>query len=232
MSEDGAAVPRNTAPQLPWGDGQAERADRFLMAAIVLSSLYLLAWIPLTPVLVADHPVLLELFKGSMSGMVTMGAKARIGEASIVVAVLAAIPGLMIFDWIYWWAGRRWGRNAIDLFVGNHPKAAARTARLEKLIHRFGWIAIVIAYFQPVPNVLIYAAAGWTRMRLIPFLLLDLLGCLLWIALCVGLGYAIGQEAVDVAKAVGRYALWVTIGLVVVIVGRQMWRARSAPGAS
>jgi len=26
MSEDGAAVPRNTAPQLPWGDGHAERA--------------------------------------------------------------------------------------------------------------------------------------------------------------------------------------------------------------
>jgi membrane-associated protein len=226
MSEDGAAVPRTTAP-LPWGDSHPERADRFLIAAIALSSLYLLAWIPLTPVLVADHPVLLELFKGSMSGMVTMGAKARIGEASIVVAVLAAIPGLMIFDWIYWWAGRRWGRNAIDLFVGNHPKAAARTARLERLVHRFGWVAIVIAYFQPVPNVLIYAAAGWTRMRLRTFLILDLIGCLLWIALCVGLGYAIGQEAVDVAKAVGRYALWVTIALVVVIVARQMWTARS-----
>src|SRR3954454_19820436 len=226
MSEDGAAVPRNTAPQLPWGDGQAERADKFLMAAIALSSLYLLAWIPLTPVLVADHPVLLELFKGSMSGMVTMGAKARIGEASIVVAVLAAIPGLMIFDWIYWWAGRRWGRNAIDLFIGNHPKAAARTARLERVIRRFGWLGVVIAYFQPVPNVLIYAAAGWTRMRLSTFLILDLIGCLLWIALCVGLGYAIGQDAVDVAKAVGRYALWVTIGLVVVVVARQTIRAR------
>jgi membrane protein DedA with SNARE-associated domain len=228
MSEDGAAVPRNTAPQLPWGEGQAERADKFLMAAIALSSLYLLAWIPLTPALVADHPVLLEVFKGSMAGMVTMGAKARIGEASIVVAVLAAIPGLMIFDWIYWWAGRRWGRNAIDLFLGNHPKAAARAARVERLFHRYGWIAIVVAYFQPIPNVLFYAAAGWTRMRLITFLALDLIGCLLWIALCVGLGYAIGQEAVDVAKAVGRYALWVTIGLVVVIVARQMWTQRRA----
>src|SRR4051794_19427253 len=226
MSEDGAAVPRNTAPQLPWGDGQAERADRFLIAAIALSSVYLLAWIPLTPVLVADHPVLLELFKGSLSGMVTMGALARIGDASIVVAVVAAIPGLMMFDWIYWWAGRRWGRNAIDLFIGSHPKAAARTARLEKVIARFGWLAIVIAYFQPVPNILIYAAAGWTGMRLRTFLILDLIGTLLWIALCVGLGYAIGQDAVDIAKAIGRYALWVTLGLVVVVVARQWWVAQ------
>ena len=30
----------------------------------------------------------------------------------------------------------------------------------------------------------------------------------------------------DVAKAVGRYALWVTIGLIVVIIARQWWVAR------
>ena len=52
-------------------------------------------------------------------------------------------------------------------------------------------------------------------MRLRTFLLLDLIGSLLWIALCVGLGYAIGQSAVDVAKGVSRYALYLTIGLIV-----------------
>ena len=45
-------------------------------------------------------------------------------------------------------------------------------------------------------------------MRLRTFLLLDLIGSLLWIAFCVGLGYAIGQSAVDVAKAISRYALY------------------------
>jgi hypothetical protein len=33
---------------------------------------------------------------------------------------------------------------------------------------------------------------------------------------------------VDVAKAVGRYALWVTIGLVVAVIARQWWVARRA----
>ena len=98
------------------------------MGGITLSGLYLLALMPLTPSLVGTHPVLLELLKGSMSAMITMGAMARIGDASLFVAVLAAIPGLMLFDWLYWWAGRRWGKRAIDVFVGNHPKAAARTA--------------------------------------------------------------------------------------------------------
>jgi membrane protein DedA with SNARE-associated domain len=222
--DDGTATPREAAG-VPW-DGRPERVDVILLGLIMASGIYNLALLPATPSLVGTHPVLLELIRGSWTAMVTMGAMARVGDASLVVAVLAAIPGLMMFDWVFWWAGRRWGKRVLDIFLGNHPKAAQRTARLERLIHRWGWVAIVIAYFQPVPNVLIYAAAGWTRMRLATFLLLDLLGSLLWIALGVGLGYAIGQRAVDVAHAISHYALWATIALVVAIVGRQVWLAQ------
>jgi membrane-associated protein len=224
VTDEGAATPRETAGA-PW-EGRPERTDLVLFGLFMLSGIYNLALLPATPSLVGTHPVLLELIRGSWTAMVTMGALARTGHASLVVAVVAAIPGLMMFDWVYWWAGRRWGRRVLDIFMGNHPKAAKRTARLEKLIHRFGWLAIVIAYFQPVPNVLIYAAAGWTGMRLRTFLILDLIGSLLWVALCVGLGYAIGQSAVDVARAVSRYALYVTIALVVVVLGRQYWVAQ------
>jgi membrane-associated protein len=222
--DDGTAPPREAAG-VPW-DGRPERVDLILLGLIMASGIYNLALLPATPSLVGTHPVLLELIRGSWTAMVTMGAMSRVGDASLVVAVVAAIPGLMMFDWVFWWAGRRWGRRVLDIFMGNHPKAAQRTARLERLIHRWGWVAIVIAYFQPVPNVLIYAAAGWTRMRLATFLLLDLIGSLLWIALGVGLGYAIGQRAVDVAHAISHYALWATIGLVVIIVGRQVWVAQ------
>ena len=224
MSDEGAAAPRNAAP-LPW-DGQPERADLILMGGIVFSGLYLLALMPLTPSMVYDHPVILELLKGSMTAMITMGAKARIGEASLLVAVLAAIPGLMWFDWLYWWAGKRWGKRAIDVFLGNHPKAVQRTHQLEKFTERFGPFLIVIVYFQPLPNAIVFAAAGLTGMRLRTFLVLDFISKLLWIAFCVGLGYAMGQSAVDVAKAVSRYALFLTIGLIVLVFARQWWKGR------
>jgi len=227
MSEDAAAAPINPQPPasnpLPW-EGKAQAADKFLMGAIVASGLYLLALMPLTPGLLA-HPYVLVLLKGSMSGMVTLGGMIRIGEASLPLVVLVSIPGMMMFDWLYWWAGRRWGRRAIDVFIGNHPKAEKRAAQLERLTRRFGWLAIIIAYFQPVPNVLIYAAAGWTRMRLWKFLLLDAIGSGLWIALCIGLGYAIGQEAVDTAKAISRYGLYLGLGLIVVVFVRQYYTA-------
>jgi membrane protein DedA with SNARE-associated domain len=68
-------------------------------------------------------------------------------------------------------------------------------------------------------------------MRLAVFLFWDLVGALIWILLVVGLGYAIGQRAVDVAHAVSHYALGVTLLLILVIVARQVWVARRRAAA-
>jgi membrane protein DedA with SNARE-associated domain len=214
--------------ELPW-DGRPQRADIVCMALIAFSGAYALLLLPAVPSLVGTHPVLLELFRGSMTSMVTMGALARVGQASLLVAILAAIPGSMMFDWLYWWAGKRWGRRALAMFVGQHPKAARRMAWAERVSRRWGWLAVALAYVMPIPSVLIYAAVGWTGMRLAVFLLWDLVGALLWILLVVGLGYAIGQRAVDVAHAVSHYALALTLLLVVAIVVRQVWVARRRP---
>ena len=196
------------------------------MAGIVFSGAYALLLLPAVPSLVGTHPLVLELFRGSTTSMVTMGALARTGHASLLVAVLAGIPGAMMFDWLYWWAGRRWGERGLRMFVGNSAKSAKRMAWAERVSQRWGWLAVATAYVLPIPSALVYAAVGWTGMRLAVFLVWDLVGALMWVLLIVGLGYAIGQSAVDVAHAVSHYALALTILLVVAIVARQVWVAR------
>lgn len=202
------------------------------LAGIGISGLYGLLLLPAVPALVGTHPLLLELIRGSMTSMVTMGALARTGHASLVLALLAGIPGTMMFDWLYWWAGRRWGSAALTMLVGRHPRAERRIAWVQRVAHRWGGPAVVLAYLLPVPNVLIYAAVGWTGMNLAAFLVFDVIGSLLWVGMMVGLGYAIGQRAVDVAHAVSSYALVATVVLVVAIVARQMWHSRrpASPG--
>jgi membrane-associated protein len=93
---------------LPW-HGRGERADWVILAAIAVSGLLPLALLPLQPVLLTSHPALLELLRGSTTAIINMGARARAGETSLVWAVVLAVPSLMMFDWAYWWAGRRWG---------------------------------------------------------------------------------------------------------------------------
>jgi membrane protein DedA with SNARE-associated domain len=223
-AEAAVKKPAPNQPQLPW-EGRPERADILCWLGIVVSGLYRLAMIPLKPVLIV-HPLLMELADGSMTAMVTAGAYARIGKLPLLVALIAAIPGSMIFDPLYWWAGHRWGRRVIEIFAGRGARSRRNVDRAERWFHRFGWPAVILAYFLPVPSAIIYAFAGWSRMRLLTFLILDLIGTLLWIGLFVALGYSIGKSAVDVAQEISHYALWITIGLIVVIVAPQMWRMR------
>ena len=77
------------------------------------------------------------------------------------MAVLAAIPALIAFDWAYWWAGRRWGPAAMHFLSGGHPKAARRSERVQRLMQRFGPAAVVLAYVLPVLTAL--AAPGRAR---------------------------------------------------------------------
>jgi membrane protein DedA with SNARE-associated domain len=208
------------AHNLPW-DGRPERADLIIIAGITVSGLYALVLLPLVPSLVGTHPLLLELIRGSTTSIVTMGALARTGHADLVVALVASIPALIAFDWAYWWAGRRWGNRALTMIGGAHPKGLRRAERVRRLMARFGPIAVILAYVLPVPTALVDAAAGWARMRLVVFLICDAIGALLWTALLVGLGYGLGQPAVDVVHKVSHYSLYVTIALVIFIVFRQ-----------
>jgi membrane-associated protein len=75
----------------------------------------------------------------------------------------------------------------------------------------------VVAPFLPIPTAIIYVVVGWAGMRLITFLILDAIGTLLWAGMLAGLGYELGHRAVVVAQTISHYGLWISIGLVVVI---------------
>jgi membrane protein DedA with SNARE-associated domain len=229
-------APEPRAPRrvlVPWGE-TGGRADTAIALLIGLYVAYSLALLPLVPALIGSQPLSLEIVSGSTLAEVTVGAHSRLGELPLWFAVVAGVPGAMMFDWVFWWAGRRWGDHALHLFLGRGPsprsaaRRAARSARLERMAERFGPVAVVLAYYLPVPSLLIYAAAGLSGMRLRTFLALDLLGTLLWVGPIVGLGYAIGQPAVDVVHRIDHYSTLLTIAVVLVVMGLQVRRRRHA----
>jgi membrane-associated protein len=218
---DPPAPPRGAAgPAPPW-QGRPERADWIIFAGITLGGLLPLLLLPLVPALVSSHPALLELLRGSTASIINMGARARIGETSLVLAVVLAVPSLMMFDWAFWWAGRRWGDSVfVWLLGGASPKTEQRLARLHRIERRVGPFAVVFAYVLPIPSALIYAAVGDGGMRLRVFLVLDLMGTLLWTGLLAAAGYGFGQRAVDVANAMSHYGLWLALAVIVVVAVR------------
>jgi len=208
---------------MPW-HGRPERADTAIMVLLAVYAAYSLALWPLVPALIGSHPLLLEIISGSALAEVTVGAHSRLGELPLWWAMVAGVPCSLAFDWIFWWAGQRWGDRALHLVLGrdSSPRGIAtreaRSARVERLAGRFGPAAVVLAYYLPVPSVLIYVAAGLSGMRLRTFVALDAIGTLLWAAPIVGLGYAIGKPAVEVVDRIDHYSTLLAVAVVVVVI--------------
>jgi hypothetical protein len=179
---------------VPW-QGPATRVDLALMGAILGVVGLGLVIRPFKPFLLADHPVLLEFATGDLvadrgrrgvrshrRGPTLAGRRGwgcRYGEVRLA--------GLG--------AGRQWGAGIIRIFTTSERVQRYATRATE----RSPWIvrlAVVIAVLPGVPTAVVYAAAGWARMRLATFLLLDFVGALLMTAVIAGLGYSLGQRAV------------------------------------
>lgn len=217
---------------VPW-QGSATRVDLALIGAILAVVGFGMALRPLTPFLLAEHPVLLGFLSGDLIAIGAGAAFARIGEAPLWLVVAAGALGMVKFGWLTWWAGRRWGAGIIRMVTATEraQRFAGRVAGWNPWLLR---LAVVAAALPGVPTPVVYAAAGWARMRLLTFLLLDLAGAALITALVAGLGYRIGQPAVDVVLLVDRYASAVSLTLLVLallipVLKRALRRTRPTP---
>ena len=209
---------------VPW-QGHATRTDMALMAAILGVVALGQVLRPLKPFLLASHPVTLEFLTGDLTAIGAAAAFARIGEAPLWLVLVAGAAGMVKLDWLTWWTGRQWGGGIIKMFTTSE-RAQRFAGRATELDPKILCAAVVVAILPGVPTAVVYAMAGWARMRLATFLLLDLAGALLMTALVVGIGYALGQHAVDLVLLVDRFASVVSLTLIAVAAVTPLVRRR------
>lgn len=233
------AAKQRAEPQMPdwrpWS-GKARARDVVCLTVIMLSGFYGLAMIPLTPRLISTHPVLLEILAGSNSSTVAAGAFASVRSTlEIGIVVLAALAGMMKFDFFFWWAGNMWGHRIVQLMAGRSKRAAKFARRAERVSPRWAAVAVLTSAFLPVPTPLVYAVAGWVGLPLVWFAICDVIGTAAWASMLASLGYILGDDGVHAANVVSRYALITIIVLVVLAVVPHAWhviRSQSAAAAS
>ena len=97
LATDGPEPQARRRVPTPWGAGGG-RVDTTIALLIGLYAAYSLALWPLVPALVGSHPLLLEIVSGSTLAEVTVGAHSRLGELPLWFAVVAGVPGTMMFD--------------------------------------------------------------------------------------------------------------------------------------
>jgi membrane protein DedA with SNARE-associated domain len=117
-------------------------------------------------------------------------------DALIVTVSIAAIVG----DSIGYELGRHLGRGWL-LRYG--PWIGVRQSHLEKVdgyFQRHGGKSVFFSHFMHLLRALMPFMAGASRMRYVPFLIYNALGCILWATLFTLLGYFLGESLEDSRK--------------------------------
>ena len=189
----------------PW-DSPMARGDKVLISSTVAVIALMLLTLPVRPFLLATHPVALSAVTGSLSAVGAAAAFARVGGADVWLVVVAGVFGMIKFDWLFWWAGRRWGAKGVRFFTP--PGRAQRFVERVRSWPRWSTGLLVVAAALPgVPSVPLFLLAGLAGMRLAAFLVFDAIGSALVVGLVAGLGYGLGQTAVDVVLTIDSYAV-------------------------
>ncbi|MDO4910932.1 MAG: VTT domain-containing protein [Corynebacterium sp.] len=210
------------APGMPWTKKPSKK-EIWCLSLFSVVALYGFAVMPLRAWLLGDPdrlPWLVALL-GSYIGATGLGALKAVGEnPPILWPLLLGALSLIKFDWLYWWAGKLWGRGMIDVWSSNSKRAKKRFDSAERWAKKLGWFGIFIAYVPiPLPiGLVVYVLAGARQMDLKKFLIIDYISAFIWRLGYVAFGYWIGEPAVDVLRAYGRIANYVAIALVIVVV--------------
>lgn len=207
---------------VPW-EHPMSRGDRVLVFVTLGVLALMLATLPVRPFLLASHPVALSAVTGSLSAIGAGAAFARIGEGELWLVVVAGVFGMVKFDWLFWLAGRRWGAKVIALWA---PGDVAKrfVARVRSWPAWAMPLVVMAAALPGVPAPAVFALAGLGGMGVVRFLLFDALGAAVIVGLVAGLGFRVGQYAVDVVLLIDEYALWITLALVVLVSFRAGYR--------
>ena len=204
------------ADGMPWKKkpGRADIACLSWFGVIFVFSLILL---PTRAWLITAAPDWLAMLTGGRTAVAVSGALASQGEMPHwpIVLLVASILSLK-FDWIYWWAGKLWGRGMIEVWAGQSKRAARGYARAERWAEKLGPLGFLIAYIpMPLPLMqVVFVLAGATGMSLKRFLIYDYIASTLWLILYFYLGWRFGEPIVDVLEAYAKIAMWVALGLV------------------
>jgi membrane protein DedA with SNARE-associated domain len=213
-------------PRMPW-KGKPGRADMVCWIGIAVIGIYGLVMMPLRAYLVVHNPVLQAALTGSRSALVVLGVT---GNPLWWLGLILGTISIVKFDWIYFLAGRLWGRGLIELMAGRSKRAARNADRAERLARRWGVPAVLITYLPiPIPAAVIYATVAMAGMSWKKFWVVNIIGAVVIQCTWVGLGFWLGEPARKVVEAYANISMYVAFAILIgVFAGVFLQRRKAA----
>lgn len=139
-----------------------------------------------------------------------MGALAGAGEMSLALALGVVLAASLPSDLVWYELGRRRGPRVLARICAISLEPDWCVRRTESMFIRLGRKLLLVAKFLPGLSAVASPLAGSAGVARWQFILLDVIGALLWAGTWMGIGYAF-SEALDVvagwAARLGGYTL-------------------------
>jgi membrane protein DedA with SNARE-associated domain len=162
--------------------------------------------------------------------LVAAGAFAARGDANLAVIILLGAAGVAITDQFWYWAGALGAQHLLRLFCRFTLNSELCPRRTADWFERYGTLTIALGRFVAGVRLLAWPLARPHGVRYSTFVLVDAVAALLWSSVWVGLGWLLGEHAVDTAGEAGWIGVvMVAAGFVVVLTVRLWRRARQRP---
>lgn len=157
--------------------------------------------------------------------LLTAGAFIATGDLTAPAVVSAAWGGAVAGDQAGFWLGRLAGqplRNRLD----RRAETAAILQRAEQRLHRSADAAVFLSrWLFSALGPYINLIAGATRLPHGRFLLVSAIGEAVWVAGYTGAGYVFSDQIEALARSASALGGALAAGLLVLVLGRLLWRA-------
>jgi membrane-associated protein len=168
-------------------------------------------------IIFAETGLVVTPFLPGDSLLFAAGALAATGALDVTMATVVVLSAAIVGDAVNYSIGRSVGRQIVRR-AETDPRwrrwvNPAYIARAHEFFERHGGKAIVLARFMPIVRTFVPFVAGIGEMSYPKFAFYNVAGALLWVAVCVGAGYAFGN--VPIVR--DNFSL-VAIGIVIVSV--------------
>lgn len=158
--------------------------------------------------------------------LLAAGALVALGALELWPVLTVSVLGAVFGDSLNFWAGRLWGRRALESHYAQRYQDAI--ARSQRLFDRHGAKALVLARFIGLVRPFVAAIAGAYRMSHARFLAVEFFAAAVWAGPIVLVGVVFGASIGLAAEVATRLAILLLAALVVL--GILIWLVGLAVG--
>lgn len=142
------------------------------------------------------------------------------GDFDLWLLLLAGTVGSVAGNWVWFEVGRHIGVARLEPFVRHWGRwltlSWSDVQRVVEVFNRWGGPIVFLARFSPFFRTIISLPAGMARMGQVRFFFYTAFGSLIWNAVLVWAGYALGTHYSDLSHYTGPVAI--AVGVVVLVV--------------